>query len=180
EQQNAVFSYWRSTVSEFAEANAQIEKLMDGWPMEKSQLVLASREEPRETSVLRRGDFLKPMKAVQAGVPAFLHPLPKNADQSRLTLGKWLADKRSPTTARVFVNRIWQAYFGQGLVTSPEDFGLQSRPPSHPELLDWLACEFMDSGWSVKHIHRLILNSATYRQSSKVSPELYSRDPQNT
>jgi hypothetical protein len=180
QQQATVFSHWSTTVPEFAEANKQIDELMQGWPMEKSQLVLMTREEPRQTSVLRRGDFLKPIKSVTAGVPTFLHPLPKDADDSRLTFGKWLGDKKSPTTARVFVNRIWQAYFGLGLVTSPEDFGLQSRPPSHPELLDWLACEFMDSGWSVKHVHRLILNSATYRQSSKVSHELYSRDPQNT
>jgi hypothetical protein len=179
-QRAALFSYWRTTVPDFAEANKEIDKLMEGWPMEKSQLVLMTREEPRETSVLRRGDFLKPIKPVQAGVPAFLHPLADEGAKDRLAFGKWLADRKSPTTARVFINRIWQAYFGQGLVASPEDFGLQSPPPSHPELLDWLACEFMDSGWSVKHMHRLIANSAAYRQSSKVTPDLYSRDPQNT
>jgi hypothetical protein len=79
----------------------------------------------------------------------------------------------------VFVNRIWQAYFGEGIVATPEDFGIQAEAPSHPELLDWLACEFMDSGWSIKHIHRLIVNSATYRQSSKVTPELYAKDQYN-
>src|SRR5262249_39089750 len=78
-----------------------------------------------------------------------------------------------------FMNRVWQAYFGTGLVETPEDFGLQSSPPSHPELLDWLACEFMDRGWSIKSMHRLIVNSATYRQSSRVEPELYAKDPLN-
>src|SRR5262249_43951859 len=128
----------------------------------------------------KRGDFLKPGKQVTAGVPAFLHPLADaNAPGNRLTLAKWLVDRRSPTTARVFVNRIWQAYFGIGLVATPEDFGLQTDKPSHPELLDWLAVEFMDSGWDIKHLHRLIVESATYRQTSRVTPNLLERDPQN-
>jgi hypothetical protein len=130
--------------------------------------------------MLKRGDWLKPAKKVTAGVPAFLHPLadPK-APANRLTLAKWLVDRRAPTTARVFVNRMWQHYFGTGLVSTPEDFGLQSEKPSHPELLDWLAVEFMDSGWSIKHMHRLIVHSATYRQSSHVTPELLEKDPLN-
>jgi hypothetical protein len=117
--------------------------------------------------------------------------LTPNADGSRLTLAKWLVDKKSPTTARSFVNRVWQTYFGNGLVNTPEDFGTRCEMPSHPELLDWLACEFMqpacdDEGergnskakpWSLKHLHRLIVNSSTYRQSSHISPELYERDP---
>jgi hypothetical protein len=112
-------------------------------------------------------------------VPAILHPLPKDAPPTRLTFAKWMADKKSPTVARVFVNRIWQAYFGIGIVSTSEDLGTQSDAPSHPELLDWLACEFMDHGWSVKHLHRLIVNSATYRQSSKLTPALLERDPYN-
>jgi len=92
---------------------------------------------------------------------------------------KWLVDKRSPTTARVLINRLWQAYFGTGIVATPEDFGMQSEAPSHPELLDWLACEFMDHGWSLKHMHGLIVTSATYRQDSRVQPELYAKDPYN-
>ena len=126
-----------------------------------------------------------------------LHPFPEGAPRNRLGLAKWIVDKRSPTTARVIVNRIWQAYFSQGLVTTPEDFGTRVDAPSHPELLDWLACELMQpeyapnlpnqkSGsphaptpnpWSLKHIHRLIVNSATYRQASTVTPELYTKDP---
>jgi len=178
-QMATLFSYWRTTVPQWKEANNQIEQLWKEYPEGATSLALLAREEPRETHMLRRGDWLKPMKAVTAGVPAFLHPLPKNADGSRLTFAKWLADEKSPTTARVIVNRIWQAYFGNGLVTTPEDFGMQSDKPSHPELLDWLACDLMDHNWSLKHLHRTIVNSATYRQASRVSPELYERDPYN-
>jgi len=131
------------------------------------------------THLFKRGDRLRPGDEVQPGVPAVLHPFPAGVPRNRLGLAKWVVDRRSPTTARVIVNRIWQAYFGQGLVTTPEDFGTQSGAPSHPELLDWLACEFMDSGWGFKHMHRLIATSATYRQSSKVTPELAARDPYN-
>lgn len=178
-QQAAVFGYWRTTVPEWKEANAEIEKLWKEWPNGTTQLVLAHRDEPRDTRVLRRGDWLKPAAPVKPGVPAFLHPLPDTADGTRLTFAKWLVDRRSPTTARVFVNRIWQSYFGNGLVNTPEDFGLQSEKPSHAELLDWLAWEFMEKGWRVKDIHRVIVNSATYKQSSRVTPELYQKDPLN-
>jgi hypothetical protein len=208
-QAAAVFSYWRTAVPEWKEANARIEKLMDGWPVGTTALTLMPREGSRDTRVLKRGDWLKPTAAVTAGVPALLHSLPKDAPPIRLTFAKWLADKRSPTTARVFVNRIWQAYFGIGIVSTPEDFGTQSDAPSHPELLDWLACEFMEPevkslngskvkskddstiqplnsfnkstphAWSLKHVHRLIVNSATYRQTSRVTRDLQERDPYN-
>ena len=101
------------------------------------------------THLLQRGDFLKPGKTVEPGVPRFLHPLPAGAPATRLTFARWLADRDSPTTARSLVNRVWQAYFGTGLVATSEDMGLQCDPPSHPDLLDWLAVEFMDSGWSL-------------------------------
>jgi mono/diheme cytochrome c family protein len=191
-QHAAVFSYWRSTLPEWQEANARIDKLMDDWPEGATALTLLAREEGRKTSVLKRGDWLKPTKPVTAGVPAVLHSLPKDAPATRLSFGKWIADRQSPTTARVFVNRVWQAYFGIGLVSTSEDFGVQAEAPSHPDLLDWLAVEFMepaDDGtrstqhasrpWSIKHLHRLIVNSATYRQSSKVTPGLLERDPYN-
>jgi hypothetical protein len=183
-QRDEVFSYYRTTVDEWKEANEVIEDLWKQWPAGDSTLTLVKRDEPRETHMLNRGDFLKPAKSVTAGVPAFLHPLAdKNAPANRLTLAKWLVDPRSPTTARVFVNRVWQEYFGIGLVATPEDFGTQSQKPSHPELLDWLACEFMKPAhgtpWGIKDLHRLIVNSATYRQSSAVSPELLEKDPYN-
>jgi hypothetical protein len=177
----AVFSYWRTTVTEFKPANDKIEALWKQWPEGTTALALSPRPpgDARKTSVLTRGDWLKPGAEVSPGVPAFLHPLPRRADQTRLTFAKWLVDRKAPTTARVFVNRLWQAYFGTGLVSTPEDFGLQSERPSHPELLDWLACEFMDGGWNVKAMHRLIVSSATYRQQSRISPELGTKDPDN-
>ncbi len=178
-QIQTVFSYWRTTVPEFGEANRQIAELWRQHPEGSSQLILKEREEMRETHLLKRGDFLKPDKAVMPGVPAFLHPLPAGAPPNRLTFAHWLVDRKSPTTARSIVNRIWQSYFGVGLVATSEDFGKQSEAPSHPELLDWLAVELMENGWSLKRIHRLIVNSAVYRQSSKITPELASRDPYN-
>jgi hypothetical protein len=174
-QQGAVFSYWRTTVPEWQDANDRIEELWRQHPAGASQLVLAARAKPRATHVLVRGDFLRPGKAVEPGVPAFLHPLSRppvaNAPGSpnRLDFARWLVDRRSPTTARAAVNRVWQAYFGTGLVATSEDLGTQAEAPSHPELLDWLAVEFMDRGWSLKALHRLIVTSATYRQSSKMA-----------
>jgi hypothetical protein len=178
-QTNAVFSYWRTTVPEWREANEKIAELWREHPEGSSQLALVARTEPRETHILMRGDFLKPAKLVSPGVPAFLNPLPADAPPTRLTFARWLVDRNSPTTARAFVNRMWQSYFGTGLVTTSEDLGKQSELPSHPELLDWLAVEFMDGKWSMKALHRLIVTSATYRQSSRVTPDLYQRDPYN-
>jgi hypothetical protein len=142
-------------------------------------LVLSGRDKARDTHILKRGDFLKPGKTVKPGVPAFLHPLSEDAPPNRLTFARWLVDPKSPTTARTLVNRVWQSYFGTGLVSTSEDLGTQSEYPSHPELLDWLAVEFMEKGWSQKALHRLIACSATYRQSSIVRPELHDKDPYN-
>ena len=183
-QVQAMFSYWRTTVPEWMEENEKIAALWREHPEGSSQLVLQAREEARKTHTLTRGDFLKPNKLVTPGVPAFLHPLPRDSswqggEPTRLTFARWLADRNSPTTARSVVNRIWQAYFGIGIVSTSENLGTQSEPPSHPELLDWLAVEFMDRGWSLKVLHRLIVTSATYRQSSRLTPELYERDPYN-
>jgi hypothetical protein len=176
----AVFSHWRTTVPQFRKANEQIEALWRRWPAGSTTLTLQARAERRDTRLLKRGDFLQPTTPVAPGVPAFLHPLPANVGTpNRLALARWLVDRRSPTTARAFVNRVWQAYFGTGLVDTPEEFGIQASKPSHPELLDWLAVEFMESGWSIKHLHRLIVRSATYRQSARVTPERYARDPYN-
>jgi hypothetical protein len=178
-QRAAVFSTWRTTVPEWREANERIESLWREHPAGSSQLVLAARARPRQTHILERGDFLKPRRPVEAGVPEFLHALPDGAAGDRLTLARWLADRKSPTTARSIVNRVWQSYFGTGIVETSEDLGTQSPPPSHPELLDWLAVDFMESGWSLKRLHWLIVTSSTYRQASRVTPELLARDPQN-
>ena len=178
-QKATLFSHYRTTVSEWKEINDQIEALWKEYPEGSTTLALQARADPRETQLLRRGDFLKPIRKVEPGVPEFLHPLRKSDEPPRLQFAKWLADEESPTTARVIVNRVWQKYFGMGLVSTPEDLGLQSETPSHPELLDWLAVNFMENRWSLKHLHRTILNSATYRQSSVGTPEKLEKDPYN-
>ena len=187
----AIFSYWRTLKPEFKEANARIEALWKQWPDGTPSLVFAQRtgsgpgEKRVPTRLFKRGDWLKPDQEVTFGTPAVLHPLPADADDSRLSLARWLTDPRSPTTARVAVNRLWQHYFGIGLVETSEDFGLQSAKPSHAKLLDWLAVELMQPStpgvapWSMKHIHRLILNSVAYRQSSRMTPAAFERDPHN-
>jgi hypothetical protein len=142
-------------------------------------LVAKEAAKPRETRILMRGEYDKPGEAVGYGVPAILSPFPKDAPTNRLGFAQWLVAPDHPLTARVVVNRFWQQYFGVGLVKTTEDFGMQSDPPSHPALLDWLATEFIRSGWDVKHIQRLILTSATYRQSSAAPAELFARDPEN-
>jgi hypothetical protein len=116
---------------------------------------------------------------VDPGVPGILPPLPKDAPLNRLTLAKWLLDPANPLTARVAVNRYWQIHFGAGLVKTAENFGSQGDPPSNRELLDWLATEFIHSGWNVKAMQRLIVTSAAYRQSSRVTPEMLEKDPEN-
>lgn len=179
EQRREIFSYYRTVDPALADANRRIDELMKEWPYGATTLALVTRGVPRETRIFKRGDWKRPGDAVSPGTPAALHPFSKDAPPNRLGLAKWIADKNNPLTARVIVNRIWQQYFGQGLVTTPEDFGSRCELPSHPELLDWLAVEFIESGWSIKHIHRLIVNSATYCQSSKVTPKLLEVDPYN-
>ncbi len=179
EQAETVFGYWRTTVPEWKEANEQIASLWREYPEGHAQLTLAARDVERPTHILSRGDFLQPQKVVEPGVPSFLNPLPPNAPATRLTFARWMTDRNAPTTARALVNRLWQNYFGVGLVSTPEDLGMQCETPSHPELLDWLAVEFMDRGWSLKTMHRLIVTSETYRQSSHVTHEMYERDPYN-
>jgi hypothetical protein len=178
DENQLVFRYWRTTVDEFAEANRRIEALWNSHPRGTTQLVLLERPTPRATHRLERGSFLAPAEEVSPGVPDFLHSL-EDESPNRLSFARWLVDRRSPTTARAIVNRIWQAYFGVGLVGTSDDLGTQGDMPTHPELLDWLAVELMEHDWSLKHIHRLIVSSATYQQSSRVAPELLERDPAN-
>ena len=142
-------------------------------------MVMRERATPRETFILVKGAYDKYGDKVEAGTPAVLPPLPESAPQSRLALAQWLVAPENPLTARVTVNRAWQLFFGTGLVKSADDFGVQGEKPTHPELLDWLAVDFRERGWNVKRLHRQIVTSATYRQSSQVSPEMAERDPEN-
>ena len=143
-------------------------------------MVMQEAEKPRETFVLRRGEYDKPTdEKVSRGVPAIFPPVPEGAPKNRLGLAQWLVDPSNPLTSRVTVNRFWRMYFGTGLVKTEENFGSQGELPSHPKLLDWLATEFVDMAWDVKAIQKLIVTSATYRQSSKVSDPLRQKDPEN-
>jgi hypothetical protein len=143
-------------------------------------MVMSELEKPRDTFILARGDYRNKTDKVEPGTPAVLPPLPKTDGRpNRLTLAKWLVDPSHPLTARVAVNRYWQLYFGTGLVKTAENFGSQGEPPSHPELLDWLATEFVRTGWDVKAMQRLIVTSAAYRRASQVTPALHEKDPEN-
>jgi len=143
-------------------------------------MVMADRQERRATHILSVGAYDKPLAEVPVATPAILPPLPKRGEiPDRLDLAKWLVSRDHPLTARVTVNRFWQELFGIGLIKTPEDFGVQSEVPVYPELIDWLAADFMDSGWDVKHLIRTIVTSNTYRQSSRVTPELLEKDPAN-
>ncbi|QDT81396.1 Planctomycete cytochrome C [Gimesia maris] len=178
-QQDQIFSYWRTTVPEWAAENERIETIWKQHPEGTTQLVYQERPQPRKTHLLDRGDFLKQKQVVQPGVPGFLNSLPADTPVDRLTFARWLVDRQSPTTARAIVNRVWQAYFGQGIVSTSEDLGSQGAAPTHRKLLDWLAVWFMDEGWDLKKLHTLIVTSRTYQQSSRVSLELYAKDPYN-
>jgi hypothetical protein len=145
-----------------------------------TSLVMKERAKPRETFLHIRGDFLRPGARVKPAVPAVLPSLePAGAEANRLDLARWLVDPKNPLTPRVIVNRLWLQYFGQGIVDTENDFGTQGSPPTHPELLDWLAGQLVDRGWSLKAMHRLIVNSAIYRQSSAFRQDLVERDPAN-
>jgi len=173
--------HFLETAPEMKQAVAPLLALRRNPPRGQPTLVMNERpvSNPRATRLHHRGEYLQPKEVVPPAVPAFLPQLPKGAPTNRLAFAKWLFAPENPLTARVTVNRQWQAFFGRGLVKSLEDFGYQSDPPSHPELLDWLAVEFVKQGWSMKKLHRLIVTSATYRQSSRVTPELLQRDPEN-
>ena len=144
-----------------------------------STLVMRELPQPRLTQVHLRGDFLRKGPVVEPNVPAWLPRLAAGSRPTRLDFGRWLVDPKNPLTARVTVNRIWLRYFGRGLVETENDFGTQGTPPTHPELLDWLAAQLAGSHWSLKHVHRLIVNSATYRQSSHYRGDLEQIDAQN-
>ena len=142
-------------------------------------LVMVEMEEKRDTHVMARGSYLSPKQKVEANVPQVLNDWKPEWPKNRLGLAKWLVDPENPLTARVVVNRWWGQFFGSGIVSTEEDFGSQSEPPTHPKLLDWLAVEFMENEWSMKHIHKLIALSGTYGQSSQVTTAMLERDANN-
>ncbi len=183
QQKNLVRDFYRMNISpEYKGLNdsvmaarrtmAEIEKTL-------TSVMVMDDATPRVTHILTKGQYDKPTDQVLPGVLAVLHPLPKGLPANRLALAKWIVDPNNPLTARVIVNRYWQMFFGIGIVKTPDDFGTQGEPPVHPELLDYLARQFVTGGWNVKAIQRLIVTSSTYRQSSKVTPELLERDPAN-
>jgi len=142
-------------------------------------LIMEEMDKPRAAFVLDRGEYDKKGEKVEPSVPAVFPSLPEGASPNRLGLARWLVSGDHPLVARVVVNRFWQQYFGTGIVKTAENFGSQGEWPVHPELLDWLAVEFVESGWDVKHLQRLLVTSATYRQSSRVRPEVFEQDPEN-
>jgi hypothetical protein len=164
----------------FPELRKKLDALKLEYPaLTEAQTIAERAPSNRRTSfVHNRGDYRKHGPTVQPGTPAFLPPL-LTSDRSRLALARWIVAPENPLTARVAVNRIWQEYFGNGLVRTPDDFGTQGERPTQPELLDALAARFLDSGWRVKDLHRLIVTSSVYRQSSQARPELDQRDPDN-
>jgi hypothetical protein len=166
---------------ELARARAEIEQRERELPQLPTTLALRERDagRARQTVLRHRGEFTRPREVVAPGVPACLPPLPQGAPKNRLTFARWLVSGSHPLTARVVVNRTWEAFFGRGLVATVEDFGVRGDAPSHPELLDWLACELVARGWSMKALHALIVTSATYRQAAAVDPARFADDPDN-
>jgi hypothetical protein len=182
EQRAALFAAWRLSVPELKSFNEEIDKLLKSSPQAATTVLHLREREPanrRATYALSRGNWNQPVRKVEPHVPAALHPFPPDAPRDRLGFARWLTDRSSPLTARVAVNRVWQAIFGAGLVETPEDFGTRSPTPVYRELLDWLAVDFMDNGWRQKHLIRTIVTSAVYRQSSRATPALLERDPRN-
>lgn len=177
-QAKLVWTFAERNDKELHALDAKKKRLEKRLPQIDSTLVLAARPQPRETHLLTAGDYTRPADIVTPGVPAALPPLPTGA-ASRLNLARWLVDRENPLTARVTVNRFWMHLFGLGIVETENDFGLQGSQPTHPELLDWLAVEFMESGWKVKPMLRLLVTSATYRQSSNARPDAKEKDPRN-
>lgn len=167
---------FRQVIDDLAAWRQELEALDRAIP---TTLVAKESAKPIETRLLLRGEYDKPGEVVTAHLPGILPPLPAGAPTNRLGLARWLVDPDHPLTARVTVNRLWQQCFGIGLVKTTEDFGVQGERPSHPALLDWLATEFVRSGWDTKHMLRLMVTSATYRQSSALTPALVARDPEN-
>ena len=182
QQSEHIRSYHASIAPERANLRYQIENLQERLETLTGKyevMVMNTAEKPRTTHILNRGQYDQPGEVVTAGVPEHLPQLPEGFSDNRLGLAKWLVEPDHPLTSRVAVNRLWQMFFGRGIVATSADFGSQGAPPTHPQLLDWLSREFVESGWDVKHVVKTMVMSASYRQSSAVSPEKLEADPYN-
>jgi hypothetical protein len=180
EQLTRLKKYFLMTTPLLAPQQAQIAALKASKTPYQTTLVMKERAVPRVTRVHHRGEYLQAREPIDhPAVPAVLPQIPEGAPLNRLTLARWMVSEENPLPARVTVNRIWSRYFGRGIVNTVEDFGVMGEKPSHPQLLDWLATEFQRQNWSMKSLHRLIVTSATYRQSSFVNKEGAEKDPQN-
>ena len=183
-QRTELEKYYRSTVDSplrdadfaLAAAKTQLEKVERTLP---NVMVMKELPTPRDAFILKRGEYDKPGDKVSMTTPAILPPMPKGAPANRLGLAKWLVDPANPLTSRVWINRTWEKFFGYGICKTAENLGSQSEYPVHPELLDWLSTEFIRIGWDMKAMQKMIVMSATYRQSSKVTPALIEKDPEN-
>ena len=166
--------------AEFRSLQQQVAKLHKEVHGVATTMVMQERMEPRKSTLLIKGDFTRPADEVTPSTPSVLHPMQANSDYAtRLDLARWIVDQDNPLTARVIVNRVWQVYFGRGIVETENDFGVLGSLPSHPELLDWLAVYFQKNGWRLKDLHRMIVTSDTYQQSSSVRADLDRVDPNN-
>ena len=186
-QRQQIQQHYLRVAPELAEARKKIDQLRKTLPEFPTSMVMQERpaDNPRKTTRHHRGEYVNPREEVTGGLPELFVNLDHDGGVAtqfptdRLSLARWLASDRNPLVARVTVNRAWRSFFGAGLMRTSDDFGTQSEPPTHPDLLDWLACEFMEHDWSIKTLHRLIVTSATYRQDSRVTEELLKRDPYN-
>jgi len=179
-QADRLRQYFLSIAPQLKAERQRLAELRQAIPQSPTAMIMKERLfNPRVTYRRHRGEYTSPREEVTPRVPECLPPLPSGAPANRLTFARWLVSPENPLTSRVTVNRQWEAFFGRGLVATLEDFGVQGEYPTHPELLDWLAVEFIQRGWSLKQLHRLIVTSATYRQESTISAESLQRDPQN-
>jgi len=181
EQRAAIRRQFLESAPELAGARKEIEKLRDGMPKFPTTLVFQERETRyrRTTNIRHRGEYLQPKEVVAPEVLSIFPPLPDGSAHDRLAFAQWLVDGKNPLVGRVVMNRLWQTVFGRGIVRTTEDFGFQGEAPTNPELLDWLALEFVRQGWSWKRMLRTIVRSSTYRQASATTPEARERDPEN-
>ena len=182
-ERDELTDYFRAFAPSLTKVNEQLKNLrkeLDGVkPLALPVMREVAAEKRRASHILNKGNFLDPGETVEAGVPAAFHPMPTGAPASRLGLAQWLVSRDNPLTARVAVNRLWAQLFGIGIVETEEDFGTQGSQPSHRELLDWLAVEFMDHGWDIKALLKTMVMSAAYQQSSRLTPGLLEKDPRN-